>query len=159
PGDQRTILQRPLGFWLEAPAFEGTWFTALEEVCLFAVLARNTMREVLAEARAREPAARAVACLHLETRLFGFPEDAALGLQKRADLPEMLPDLVAFLGEPGMNALLAERASVADWSTALQALDGPALYRRMIEWASAPPTKAASEAALGLVWGKILEEL
>src|SRR5262249_6417304 len=117
------------------------------------------LREALSNARTREPGARALACLHLEARLFGFPEDAAAGLCNRADMPELLPDLVGFLGEPGMDAMLAERPSVASWSPSLSAFDGPAVYRSTLQWASAPPAKAAVEAALGLVWRKIFEEL
>jgi 3',5'-cyclic AMP phosphodiesterase CpdA len=153
--NRRTILQRALSFWLTAPAFEGPWFSALEEVHLFAERVRDALREVLAEGWKREPPARALVCLHLAARLFGFPADAAEGLRSRGDLPEMLPDLVVFLGEPGIDALLAEQAGFADFRRALSGLDGPALYRKTLGWAAAPPAKGAAEAALGLVWGKI----
>jgi hypothetical protein len=111
---RKAILQRALGFWLTAPAFEGPWFSALEEVYLFAERARGALREALAEGWKREPAAQALACLHLEARLFGLSADAAEGLGARADLKAMLPDLVAFLGELGIDALLAERLGFAD---------------------------------------------
>lgn len=157
--NRKVILHRALGFWLSAPTFEGPWFSALEEVYLFAERARSALREVLAEGWKREPPARALACLHLAARLFGFPADAAEGLRSRGDLPEMLPDLVAFLGEPGMDILLAERMGFADWSKAFRVLDAPALYRRTLGWAAAPPAKAAAEVALGLLWGKIGAEI
>ena len=155
--DRREILARAIGFWLEKPAFAGTWFEALEEVTLFAPRATGMLRTVLAEGRvyARRPV-DTMALLHLETRLFGFPEDAVDALRWRSDLGEMLADLVAFVDEPAIKTLLAEKATVADWSGTLRALDGPEVYQTTVRWMAAPPASAAAEAATVVLWHKIL---
>jgi len=155
--DQGRIFARAIDFWLEAPLFEGPWFSVLEEVCLFAERTRTSLRAAVWDAQTREPVARAVACLHLEARLFGLSADVCHRLCNRSDFPQMLPDLIAFIDEASLESLLAERASVADWSKAFRALDGPAIYRMTLRWTSAPT--AAVGAALGLMWRKILGEL
>lgn len=158
--DRKEILGRVLGFWLEAPAFEGKWFDALEEVKLLAESARGMLRDVLAQARAhaRKPA-DAIALLYLETELSGFPEDAADVLRRRADLGELLADLVPLAEEPAIRALLAEKAVLADWIRALRALDGPEMYRLTVRWMTASPAPEAAEAAAALLWDKTLTDL
>jgi hypothetical protein len=153
--DRREIVARAVRFWLEAPTFEGTWFTALDEVRLFGDRAREMLPSVLSQARldARKPS-DVVALLHLETRFFRFPEGAADALFRRMDLPEMLPDLVAFMDVPEIRALLIEKATVTHWTRGFRALDGPEVYRMTLRLTAT----AAAEAATALLWEKILTD-
>ncbi|MFO0757552.1 MAG: hypothetical protein U0359_13735 [Byssovorax sp.] len=157
--DRREILGRAVQHWLEEPAFGGRWFEALEEVKLFAERARELLRVVIAEARVRAPkAAEAIGLLHLETTIFAFPDDAMDAIRNRADLGEMLADLVPFADEPEVRALLAEKASIADWSCALRVLEGPEAYRWTVRWMKESEAPAAVDAATALLWDKILAD-
>ncbi len=160
--ERRTILERALGLWLEAPRSSGVWFNVLQEIVLFADKARDALKELVSETWKKGAPARALAALHLGARLFGFPADAASELRRRDDLGGMLPDLVVFWEEPGMGALLAERATPADWRAAFNAMDAPELYRLTLGWAmegEGSGSPAAMQAALGLMAGKIVEGL
>jgi predicted MPP superfamily phosphohydrolase len=158
--DRKEILGRAISFWLEAPTFGGTWFNALEEVKLFAELAREMLRSTIAELRAHaQRPADAIALLHLEAKLFAFPDDAAEVLWRRADLGELLADLVPFAEEPAIRSLLAEKATITDWSRALRALDGPEMYRTTVHWMTAAPTPVTADAATALLWEKIVTDL
>lgn len=158
--DRREILGRAVGFWLEKPAFEGAWYGALEEVEMFAARATDILRGSISEARAhaRRPA-DVVALLHLEAKLFAFPEDATEMLRRRPDIREMMADLVVFANEAALRPMLAEDATVADWARALRALEGPDTYQRTVRWMASAPAPAAAEAASALQWDKILADL
>ncbi|MCY1074685.1 metallophosphoesterase [Archangium lansingense] len=149
-GDQDTILKRAIGSWVDSPQERGTWFSALEEIKLFAEeeKARKRLKELLDEACKQENPARAVAALHLRTRLLEFPAEATAWLEGHRNREQMLPDLVAFMGAPGMDVFLAERATLTDWEVALSALDGRRLYLSSLEWALGVNSNKAGEKAL-----------
>src|SRR5262249_50219214 len=147
--------------WSQAPADAGMWFTALEEVRLFSSGARERLRELLDESCEREQPARAIACLHLRKRLFGWSEEACAGLIRNPNLQEMLPDLVAFLDELGVKELLDARGRVEDWHVALTGLEGRRLYGLTLEWALGfhSPTEPALRAAVVRMGNKVIAEL
>lgn len=164
--DRDRVLRRALDYWLGKPSFGGEWFSVLEEIRLFADRAGERLRELLNEAVGGEKQERAVACLHLATRLFGFPSDATARLAARPDpeLQAMLPDLVPFLEQGGVSGLLARRASLPDWVRMLAAGDGPELYRWTLGWATGvAPSPVSSvapvHAAVIVLVQKILEDL
>jgi predicted MPP superfamily phosphohydrolase len=156
--DQRAILERAVAEWLKQPAFSGDWFDVLLEITLFTEVVTKDLREIVLEAIARRPAAASMACLHLATRLFGFPAEAVKALESRNDLAGAQADLCAFWGSPAAAPLLA-KASAADWTAMLEAVDSPQTYRRTTDWmASTGLPPAALDGATAFLWRKVVAD-
>ncbi|MBK9258706.1 MAG: metallophosphoesterase [Polyangiaceae bacterium] len=157
-GDRKEILRRAIGFWLQAPAFPGTWFESLEEVRLFGERTRDILRKLIAEMRiqAREPG-EVIHLLRLESFLYAFPNDAVEWLQRRSDLPDLLVDLIFFFDEePSIQPLLAKHAKQIDLVRGVGIRDWAFIYRVTVRWMVNPPSVAATEAATAVLWNRIL---
>src|SRR5262249_53916637 len=119
------------------------------------------LRELLDASLSTAPPASAVLRLHLRAKLFGFPPDAAARLRARPDLPALLPGLVVFWSEPRVDELLAGHARVADFVAAYATLEGPALHRLAVGWATGaearPPPAVAALA--GIAWWSVVDDL
>jgi 3',5'-cyclic AMP phosphodiesterase CpdA len=160
--ERKVILEKALGIWLEAPKGSGAWFNVLEEIVLFADKAREALRELVEEAWRKGAPERVVAALHLATRLFGFPGDAAIWFRKRDDLAVMLPDLVWFGEEATMAALLAERASFADWNAAFAGVGSLASRELTLSWAcqgTGSTPASLVQAAVGRMVRSVVDDL
>ncbi|TKD12187.1 metallophosphoesterase [Polyangium fumosum] len=159
--DRKTILQQALSYWLERRDFGDTWYLALQDVRLFSPQACGMLRALIVEMQQSPQVAteQAIACLHLESRLFGFPAEAAARMRRRADVSWLLADLVPFMGDPGIDALLAETATLKDWARGLGRL-APTSDSAFVEWFlkgnSIPPT--AFDAATAILWNTIVIE-
>jgi hypothetical protein len=168
--DRQEILRRAIGYWQEEPTFGGTWFEALMDVSSFGERARGDLRSIIVETRihARKPEV-AIGLLRMEAVLFGFPDDAAEWLQRRADLPDLLADLICYFDEePSIRPLLAKHAKLTDFRRALGTLDWQYLtldwpyptldwsYPMTVRWMVDPPSPAASEAATAALWQSII---
>lgn len=131
------ILRKLLEGCLEEQTFGSDWYNVLDEVRLFGEpTASEALRGVFADVQRSARPMAAIAALCMEARLFDVPEDAAGRFRARADLREFLPDLIAFLDEPGFAELLAEHATVDDWELTLGMVDSPAVYRLTLGWAT-----------------------
>jgi len=161
PTDRDAILEKGIETWSESPADAEIWFTAMEEVKLFSSGAKERLQELLDDACQQERPVRAIACLHLRTRLFGWPEDGVSRLRRNPWLLEMLPDLVAFLDESGVKGLLDKQAVAADWYAALAGLEGRRSYFLTLDWAMGfhSPDESALRAAVAKVGSKVIEDL
>ncbi|AKT37797.1 metallophosphoesterase [Chondromyces crocatus] len=151
--DCRQILDRAVTFWTANPAFFGAWFTALEEVKLFSDVGAKTLAEVLADKQREAPATDAVACLHLEMKLWGLTTQAVDRIRANRHLPELLPHLAVLLDEPELAPLLSEGVTDDVWAAVFAALNGPALYRLTLAWATgARPSPAPAAVRAAIVW-------
>jgi len=162
PGDQCKVLGRALNLWLRDPKFEGTWFSALEDICLLGSQAAPALRELLEASWSQGKPARAIPSLYLQERLFGFPPDAAERLRQHPWLEALLPDLVVLADRPGMAGFLGERATVVHWLRTLDALDDPQRYLASVARATAAPGAASRPLAmadLALRWSRICTDL
>lgn len=133
---QEQILNAAISKWLLSPHLSGTWFAALEEVQLFSEKVAPVLRSRLASYQSQASGPDAIACLHLESTLFGLTAEAANRFRHRADLSELLPDLIAFMAKPGFASLLSEHATADDWVVALSAFNGPQAYGLTLGWAT-----------------------
>jgi predicted MPP superfamily phosphohydrolase len=131
---QEQILNAAISKWLLSPHLSGTWFAALEEVQLFSEKVAPILRSRLASYQAQASGPDAIACLHLESTLFGLTAEAASRFRQRADLSALIPELIAFMVKPGFASLLSENASADDWVLALSALNGPQAYGMTLGW-------------------------
>ncbi|EYF00027.1 Hypothetical protein CAP_1616 [Chondromyces apiculatus DSM 436] len=161
--DRRQILTRAIQLWAASPAFSGVWFTALEEVKLFSPASGKVLAELLAAAvrGTREaPVEEAVACLHLEIKLFGLTEEAVARVQASPRLPEVLPHLAALVAEPALAPVLAG-VKVEDWDAVFAALEGATLYELTLGWATGAgqaPGPLAVQGATNWMRRKLSEE-
>ncbi|MFP2927096.1 NACHT domain-containing protein [Pyxidicoccus sp. 3LG] len=156
------IISQAIENCLKSPG-HGIWFSAVEELVLFAERHRGALHQHLQTISHQAPPRRTIPCLHLEASFFGLGLDTATQLRSHPYLSEMLPDLVAFIASPGIPQLLSDYANHSDWFAAFATLDSPILFRATVNWALQAGSRDISEqgleAALSLIWSKILAEL
>ncbi len=111
------ILTETLSRWLRKPEFSGEWFGVLEEIHLFAPLAREALSEGCRHVW-RDPEsspAHAIAVLHLKSRLGGLPPDTDLELEKRGDLRPLFPALLVFHDTRALAHVVERLGTPDDW--------------------------------------------
>lgn len=157
--DKQLILEKTLAYWLQSPTFTGDWFGVLEEITLFAEKTRPELRTLLIEGVTRRHASESVACLHLCTRLLGFPQEVVTTLAAHSELNRMRPDLCAFFQAEAIAPLLATNTP-DQWTAMLEGAESGDAYRHSVDWMSDPkvaPTALAGGTAF--VWRKALVDL
>lgn len=157
--DKRLILEKSISYWLVEPVFSESWYAVLEEITLFAEKNKEELRKLLIEGIERRDAAQAIACLHLTSRLFGFPDEATAALPSRRDFRAMMADLCAFWDEPSAAPLLAA-ARPSEWAAFLYAIHWRLIYLSTAGWMIDPPSfPAALEGAAALLWRRSIADL
>lgn len=136
PTSRREILRRACSLFCESGYPDEKWYAALDEIRVFADSIHADLRAVLAEAQRTGPPAEALACLHLEARLFGLPDDVAHRLEVRPDVEVLLSDLTLLSYNSSIAELLARLGEPRHWEVAFDALPTPALYRLTLGWAT-----------------------
>ncbi|HRI72753.1 MAG TPA: hypothetical protein PK156_51305, partial [Polyangium sp.] len=142
--------------WATNPVFEGDVFIVLDDIRVFAKdEVRAELRVACAQVQSNGLPSEAVAALYLEEKLFGGVDGAAKRFAARADVTDVLADLVAFHDVPDLAALLADKSTPDQWDSAFSDLDANDIYPLTLGWAAgALPSSVHSDAPLvgGIRW-------
>lgn len=155
--DQREILQRAIGYWLDDPILRANWFEALSDVESFAERARDILNKLIVAWRLESRARVAIDLLRLEAQLIGFPDDVASVLAQRLDLAEWMEPLIRdFATERSIGPLLAKHATIVDWAHGLEPLFWIIGYSLSVQWIAHPTSLAATNAGTAVLWSHLV---